>query len=181
MRTFGAVKTSRGNSGSTTRCGASSSSSPMAAAAQARVSREERRRFRNKIKGVGRRLYRARASASWRAGHGRERRGVRGRDSLSWSPARAEGKGRARRAGPACRPGERWEGASGWAERKKNWAGGGGGKKREEKVGPGRKGRERGKRFSFFFQKNSTHSTLNLNARIQIQTEQQTIKQCIAA
>ena len=45
-------------------------------------------------------------------------------------------------------------------------------KKREEKVGPGRKGRERGKMFSFFFQKNSTHSTLNLNTRIQIQTEQ---------
>ena len=49
------------------------------------------------------------------------------------SPGSARGRGRARRAGPACRPGERWEGASGWAERKKNWAGG----KEKKEKGPG--------------------------------------------
>ena len=66
----------------------------------------------------------------WRAGHGRERRGV----AVRWSPTRAEGKGRARRAGPACRPGERGEAGVGLGR-----------EKRKRKLGRAEKSGEKGK------------------------------------
>ena len=59
---------------------------------------------------------------------------MRGRDSLSWSPARADGKGRARRAGPGCRLGERGEAGVGLGR-----------EKRKRKLGQAEKSGEKGK------------------------------------
>ena len=93
---------------------------------------------------------------------------MRGQDSLSWSPARAEGKGRARRAGPACRPvrergrrlgraGENfWAGGGVWAAGKE-------GKERKREVGWAKNDRE-GEMF-FFSTKRFKQFNSNLNSR----------------
>ena len=92
---------------------------------------------------------------------------MRGRDSLSWSPARAEGKGWARRAGPAFRPvrergrrldrvGEKfWAGGGVWAAGKE-------GKERKREVGWAKNDMEGERGFLFFLTKRFKQFNSNL-------------------
>ena len=78
-----------------------------------------------------------------------------------------------------------WTGRGEWADGAP-WAAGGRKKKEKREMEgwagwAGNQESEREKLSIFFPKEKQTHSNLNLNTRIQIQTEQQTIKQCIAA
>jgi len=113
------------------------------------------------------------------SGRGRTRPGVRfehgeGDGAEGRVPHGSEGKREkvGRIAGPGKEVGRRSFLGRGRKEKKRErWRGGPDGLETK---------RVRGKSFPFFFPK-QTHSNLNLNTRIQIQTEQQTIKQCITA